>query len=255
MGSQGQPAEGETRGWKDGRRRFRRRGLWFAVPAAFATVLIAGPAASYFDRLWPGAFGLAQSNPVERLAKLEADLAQRFPEIGHLDSSMLADSLPLKAPQSAAGDGGTDIRENPLQKSAIAPELAGKVVIFDVRERAEFEVSHIPGAIQVDPDLTAREFLSRFKSVLDRPAAGQSGPTSVVFYCSVGVRSSKLASRVHKAGGDALRGRLHNLRGGIFRWHNESRDLVGPDGAGEGMVHGYDAYWSRFLTRSDNVIY
>ena len=64
----------------------------------------------------------------------------------------------------------------------------GNAVVFDVRLPEEYAVSHLNGAINVDPGLTASTFLTRYADNLKGKTA--------VFYCSVGVRSSKLAQRV-----------------------------------------------------------
>lgn len=118
------------------------------------------------------------------------------------------------------------------------------VVVFDVREEAEFAVSHIPGAIRVSPSVWTSRFLSE-------RAEAMKGKT-VVFYCSVGVRSSRLAARVQaglaKSGATAV----YNLRGGIFRWHNEGRPLQSGVASTE-HVHPYDASWGRLVQRQNLV--
>jgi rhodanese-related sulfurtransferase len=114
-----------------------------------------------------------------------------------------------------------------------------KVVVFDVREQAEFDVSHLPGAIRVSPSIWTSQFMSRFGEA----AKGR----TAVFYCSVGVRSSKLARQVGdrlKAGGAEA---VYNLQGGIFRWHNEARPMVANSGPTK-QVHPYDAHWGQLLT-------
>jgi len=57
-------------------------------------------------------------------------------------------------------------------------------VVFDVREPEEFAVSHLEGAIQINPDMTPNEFSEKINNITDGKA--------VVFYCSVGWRSSEL---------------------------------------------------------------
>ncbi len=71
---------------------------------------------------------------------------------------------------------------------------------------------------------------------------------TAVFYCSVGVRSSRLAERV--AQGLKARGAVavDDLAGGIFAWHGEARPLVDAKGPTD-FVHPYDATWGRLLAR------
>ena len=147
------------------------------------------------------------------LATVEYDVARRWPQVTHLPRSHL---------------------------SEILAKHRSDVVIFDAREREEYDVSHLPGAIRVDPDMSREKFLTTH-------AAALSGK-SAVFYCSVGVRSSQLAARVQN---DLKRGgvqQAYNLAGGIFGWHNDARPLANAFGVAD-RVHGYDARWSRLLTR------
>ena len=120
----------------------------------------------------------------------------------------------------------------------------GNAVVFDVRLPEEYAVSHLNGAINVDPGLTASTFLTRYADNLKGKTA--------VFYCSVGVRSSKLAQRVTPGLKVAGVTDIVNLTGGIFYWHGESRPLVDAKGPTD-LVHGYDASWGKLVKRQDKV--
>ena len=112
------------------------------------------------------------------------------------------------------------------------------VLVLDVREADEFAVSHIPGAVQVDPGLTASQFQAQFGPAL----AGR----TVIVYCSVGVRSSKLAERVGNVTRAAGATGVYNLKGGIFAWHNFGLGLAQGQNRTE-FVHPYSRSWSRYL--------
>jgi rhodanese-related sulfurtransferase len=141
------------------------------------------------------------------------DVARRWPQIGHVTPAEVARRI-----------------------------AEGKVVLFDVRTPAEYAVSHLPGAIYVDPDMTSADFLARYGDAVKGKTA--------VFYCSVGVRSSRLADRV--ATDLKTRGAVavDELAGGIFAWHGEMRPLVDTKGPTD-FVHPYDALWGRLLARPD----
>jgi len=143
------------------------------------------------------------------------DVAQRWPEIGHIAPAQVGPLL--------------DDR---------------KVVLFDVRQDAEYAVSHLPGAIHVKPGTSRGAFLDRYGDDVK-------GKT-VVFYCSVGERSSSLASQV--AEDLKARGALavEDLAGGIFAWHGEARPLVDAKGSTE-FVHPFDASWGRLVSRQELV--
>ena len=121
------------------------------------------------------------------------------------------------------------------------------VVLFDVREPDEFSVSHIQGSIQVDPNIDADMFAAKYGSGLE-------GKT-VVFYCSVGRRSSQLASKLDefiqaKNGVGAV-----NLTGGIFQWSNESLPLTSDNSTPTDKVHPYNWYWGRLIEDKDVISY
>ncbi len=104
--------------------------------------------------------------------------------------------------------------------------------LLDAREPAEFEVSHLPGAIRVAPDATAKAILAMIEP--GRP---------VVVYCSVGYRSSRLAARLMEGG----RSEVFNLEGSIFAWANEGRPLVTRDAKSAKWVHPFDAIYGKLL--------
>lgn len=115
---------------------------------------------------------------------------------------------------------------------------ADKAVLFDVRSPEEQAVSTIPGAVPVDPATSREAFVANYGAALK-------GKTPV-FYCAVGVRSSKLAERVGAQTLSALgaAGSLVTMAGGIFAWNWEGRPLVNAKGPTD-LVHGYDAKWGR----------
>lgn len=112
------------------------------------------------------------------------------------------------------------------------------VIILDVRDKSEFNVSRIPGAVHVEPGISTREFRTRFRDVL----AGK----TVLLYCSVGVRSSRLAQRIEAVAREAGAKGAYNLRGGVFAWHNYGKQLA-EDRGGTDLVHPYGTSWSRYL--------
>lgn len=108
-------------------------------------------------------------------------------------------------------------------------------LLVDVRESREFAVSRLPGAVRLDPEAGDEEALGLIRA----HRAGR----PVLFYCSVGVRSSELAQRLQrqlaKEGAPSA-----NLAGGIFAWAKQGRALESPEGPTR-RVHGYDRTWAR----------
>lgn len=156
----------------------------------------------------------AQFSAPQSLLVVEADVAKQFADVEHLLTDGMA--AMLNRPD---------------------------VVIFDVREPGEHAVSRIPGAVHIDPGIWSRDFLKQH-------AAALKGKT-VVFYCSVGVRSSKLAGRVQSELRRTGASKVYNLQGGIFRWHNEERALVDVQGAMTPFIHPYNANWGQLVQRQE----
>lgn len=162
-----------------------------------------------------GFLGQAQADP-DRLRSIDADLQTTFSDIGHLSTAAFAE----------------------LQSQAKS------IVIVDVRTENEFSVSRIDGAVRISPGASAQDVAA----LLNQTAPGR----DVVFYCSVGVRSSRLASRSSTSLKALGAKGVYNLRGGIFAWHNEARPLVDDHGVTL-LVHPYNNTWARLLDRIDFV--
>ncbi len=113
-------------------------------------------------------------------------------------------------------------------------------IIFDVREKHEFDVSHISGAIRVDPAIWTSTFISRY--------AKQTNGKKVIFYCSVGIRSSRLASRVGSRLLTSGAAKVANLEGGIFLWHRSRYKMVNAKGR-TNKVHTFNSYWGKLLEK------
>jgi len=122
-----------------------------------------------------------------------------------------------------------------------------QIVVFDVRETDEFAVSHLAGALQIDPSITPETFAREFKDTVN-------GKT-VVFYCSVGWRSSDLAQRVDSVLKQQGVVASYNLIGGLFQWHNEERPLLSETGGNTQAIHPYNKYWGRAIDDQSAIQY
>ncbi|MEM6273835.1 MAG: rhodanese-like domain-containing protein [Myxococcota bacterium] len=100
-------------------------------------------------------------------------------------------------------------------------------LLLDVRSLDEYRVSRIPGAIHFPPGAPIDLRIER--------------ASSVVAYCSVGVRSGWEVARLRDRGIAAK-----NLEGAIFLWASEGRPLVDDHGPTK-RVHGYNRFWERAL--------
>jgi rhodanese-related sulfurtransferase len=101
-----------------------------------------------------------------------------------------------------------------------------QLVLVDVREQEEYQVSHLPKALPARVLQTA-EF--------DRNQL-------IVAYCSVGLRSAEYVQQLQQQG---FRN-VYNLRGSIFMWANNGYPLE-ADGTAATKVHPYNDRWGKLL--------
>lgn len=102
----------------------------------------------------------------------------------------------------------------------------------DTRQREEFEVSLIPGAIFLgyrDPVWSAVEHMPK-----DEP---------LVLYCSVGYRSEKMAEELRDRGFE----KVYNLYGSIFEWANRGYPIETLAGDKTDTLHTYNRKWSQYV--------
>jgi rhodanese-related sulfurtransferase len=125
----------------------------------------------------------------------------------------------------------------PAAKTITVNELRAKlknkepVVLIDVREEKEFEVSRLQGAVHM---ARATEVVRRYRSY----------PGTVVVYCSVGYRSGAMVEQLTEAGMK----RVFNLKGSIFEWVNRGYPVVNQRGVTP-YVHPYDRHWGQLLNK------
>ena len=108
------------------------------------------------------------------------------------------------------------------------------VVLLDARSEKEFETSHLQGAIQATSVRAARKELAQ-----------HGGNPTVVVYCSVGYRSSRLAQRLGAQGVE----NVFNLEGSLFKWANEGRPIYRGSKPVR-IVHPFDPEWGKLLDKA-----
>ncbi|MEZ5331151.1 MAG: rhodanese-like domain-containing protein [Thermoanaerobaculia bacterium] len=131
----------------------------------------------------------------QRIAELYAGYHEKFPEVPDISATELESHL-----------------EDP------------GLVLVDVREARERNVSTLPGA------LSAEEFEAREDELRGR---------RVVTYCTIGYRSGLYAERLRQEGWDAV-----NLEGSILAWTHAGGPLVDPEGRPTHRVHVYGRRWN-----------
>ncbi len=113
-----------------------------------------------------------------------------------------------------------------------------EVFVLDARETEEFKVSHLKNARHVG------YFWFDMRNIYDIPRTAP-----VVVYCSVGVRSAKIVSKLQKAG----YAQVFNLYGGIFEWVNSGQPVYKLNGVQTSEVHTFNADWDKWLIKGTKV--
>jgi rhodanese-related sulfurtransferase len=116
----------------------------------------------------------------------------------------------------------------------LAKDLSSKkaVIYLDSREKEEYEISHLPGAVWIGYDHV------EWKRVLSLPK-----DANIVVYCSVGFRSGKITEKLNEKGYK----NAYNLYGGLFNYANFGGQLIDGNGRETTKVHGYSKKWSKWL--------
>jgi len=115
---------------------------------------------------------------------------------------------------------------------ATLKNMEEKVVLLDTREKEEYEISHIPGAIWVgydDFDVKRLDEISK--------------NTKIVTYCSVGYRSERIGEKLMKQGFTDV----SNLKGSLFKWANQGYELEDKNGESTEKVHGFNEKWGKWV--------
>jgi len=115
-----------------------------------------------------------------------------------------------------------------------------QAIVLDAREKNEFETSHLKNALHVGYHLF--ELDSVIKITSDRSS-------KIVVYCSVGIRSAKIASKLKKSGFTDV----YNLYGGIFEWKNNDFPLYNSKNTKTDSIHTYSKKWSKWVNNGTKV--
>lgn len=113
-------------------------------------------------------------------------------------------------------------------------------LLLDTRERKEFEVSKIEGAVYAGYNQFSINQFANFATDKTRP---------IVVYCSLGIRSEDIAEKLKKAGYTNVK----NLYGGIFEWKNKGFSVVDSDGNETEKVHAFSKQWSKWLLKGEKI--
>lgn len=114
------------------------------------------------------------------------------------------------------------------------------IILLDAREEKEFMTSHLQGAKFVGYDT-----FNIKKNSEDLPNKN----AKIVVYCSLGIRSEKVAEKLKKAGYTDV----FNLYGGIFEWKNNEYLVYNSNGEETEKVHIYTQEWSKWLLKGEKI--
>lgn len=119
-------------------------------------------------------------------------------------------------------------------------KIKKNMLLFDAREEAEFNISHIKNAQFVG--------FNKFNAKKIKQNC-QNLNTTIVVYCSIGVRSEKIGEKLLKMGYK----NVFNLYGGIFEWKNQNQPVYDSNELETENVHAFSKEWSNYLIKGNKV--
>lgn len=128
----------------------------------------------------------------------------------------------------------------PYINSDSLSKIKNKVILLDAREKKEYNVSHLKGALFVG--YTKFNLKKTIKNLPNKEA-------NIVVYCSLGVRSEDIAEKLKKAGYT----NVLNLYGGIFEWKNHDYKVYNNKEKETEKVHAFDKNWGVWLKKGKKV--
>ncbi|MEL0454895.1 rhodanese-like domain-containing protein [Flavobacteriaceae bacterium SZ-1-7] len=117
---------------------------------------------------------------------------------------------------------------------------AENTILLDSREEKEYQVSHLKNAIFVGYDNFSLDSVQQ--KLVDKNS-------SIVVYCSLGVRSEDIAEKLKKAGYTNVK----NLYGGIFEWKNQGFPVYNKKGQETDSIHAFSKSWSKWLSKGIKI--
>jgi rhodanese-related sulfurtransferase len=114
------------------------------------------------------------------------------------------------------------------------------IVIFDAREKREYDVSHLKNAIYVGYESFD---LNVIKNKFDNK------DQKIIVYCTLGIRSEDIAEQLKAAGYS----NVFNLFGGIFEWKNNGLPILDNTNSETENVHVCSKFWSKWLVKGIKI--
>ena len=188
--------------------------------------LVSRPAKNFIDEI----YGLEKTIHFHK----KANMVQKFKHIFFLAPLLLLCGFFWTHLDWASVNNTID-KKYPLVASISTEELKEKITqqehltIIDVRESEEFNVSHLPMSLNVKDT-------RKINFPLD---------TTIIVYCSVGLRSAEFAKKLTKRGYT----NVFNLRGSIFEWANKGYPLLRGKQSVT-VVHPYNKKWGSLVKKS-----
>ncbi|MGD1847411.1 MAG: rhodanese-like domain-containing protein [Salibacteraceae bacterium] len=127
--------------------------------------------------------------------------------------------------------------EVPVTRIAELATLKG-AVLLDARAQEEYTTSHLP---------EARWF--GYPEMQTDALAGLAKDQPIVVYCSVGVRSERMALKLRELGYT----KVSNLYGGLFAWVNKGLPVLDARNQPTRQVHAYNRMWGVWLREGEKV--
>lgn len=157
--------------------------------------------------------------------------------------SCQADAVParLQTPYAPLNDKlSRTIRADEYAISPTEAQVLTNPIYLDAREAAEYQISHLPGALRIGydrPDFSTVAQLDK-----DRP---------IVVYCTIGYRSERMVQRLKAKGFQ----QVYNLYGSIYAWSLAGLPLENQAGMATKKIHTYNRKWGTYFPHDELEVY
>eukprot|EP01083_Nonionella_stella_P183760 664897_1 len=146
-------------------------------------------------------------------------ISTKFPDLTHISTDDFAAKL-------NENDGNTNI------------------IILDVRQEKEYNISHLKNAINVSPNTSASDIMGSIKVDMNHEN------TEIYCYCSLGYRSGIVAQKLQKHGIQ----NVYNVSGSIIKWVNEGKPIFDNDNNKVDKVHAYNKFFALLVDDANKIV-
>ncbi|ETO29523.1 Rhodanese domain protein [Reticulomyxa filosa] len=135
------------------------------------------------------------------------------------------------------------------EKTEESDQKISQTILLDIREKHEYDISHIGNAVRINSSASAQDVIDKLKSDY-KWSEEQVKNTTIYCYCSVGYRSAIMADKLTRHGLP----NVYNIDGSLFKWCNEKRPMIDSNNESTQKIHTYNSVWGMLVDSKENKV-